>query len=409
MRKYIFFSIFIIALNFSNLFSQDTNLNSTKHKFFWNLSVGKRIESVKTADVEFYENGILTRQYEERNIIDLTTLAVAPGGGFRVMGVFKVFRREKGEEVFKLEDTYDSDFIIHTNGRYTVPSMHFMPNVRDVPTFPETEIELGDTWVASSFELIKSSVGNNITMALKPEYTFSKITVNDDGTSNAFINYNIIVDKDLVQAGLRGADYPSRIYGFNYGQYEWDMALNIPKAQTERYQIIFGYGKEHDFASLQYKMNMASDYKIYDTVTRDEEEEIKKKLVEELNDNSNIEVDTVPEGLVLRLGDILFDTNSAFIKADSRDAINEAIAAIKKYYPDREIIVEGHTDITGDKDYNQGLSERRAKAVADYMLPNLEHDKLSYKGYGSSKPVTTSTSVAERQKNRRVDIVIKLR
>ena len=401
--------IFLYLLLFSsNLFSM-TNENNFKHKFIWNLTKGKRIESVKTADVEFYQNGILSRKYEERNIIDLTAYAEAPKGGFRVQGVFKVFRREEGEEIFRLEEKYDSDFIINTNGRYTVTSQYFMPNVRHIPTFPEIEVALSESWVAESEELIKVGDGAKITMQLTPEYTFNRLVVDEEGDTNAIIDYNIVIDKDLAQAGIKGIDYPERIYGFNYGQYEWDTKLNIPVGQSEKYQVLYGYGRDHNYASLQYKMNIESTYKIYDTVTLDEADEMQEKMTEELFNNNGIEVDTVPEGLVLRLGEILFDVNSNRLRNDSKESLDAAINAIKKYYPDREIIVEGHTDITGDAEYNEDLSERRSKTVADYIAPNLEHDKLSYKGYGSTKPVTSNRTPSERQKNRRVDIIIKLR
>nr|WP_252831800.1 OmpA family protein [Brachyspira pilosicoli] len=83
--------------------------------------------------------------------------------------------------------------------------------------------------------------------------------------------------------------------------------------------------------------------------------------------------------------------------------------AIKQTYPDREIIVEGHTDNTGEANYNQALSEKRAKTVADYILPKLEHDKLSYRGFGDKEPIASNDNPDGRQKNRRVDIIIKLR
>ena len=120
-------------------------------------------------------------------------------------------------------------------------------------------------------------------------------------------------------------------------------------------------------------------------------------------------VDTVPEGLVIRLGEILFDTDSYTLKENAKDTVDNIINAIKETYPDREIIVEGHTDNTGEANYNQALSEKRAKTVADYILPKLDHDKLSYRGFGDKEPIASNDNPDGRQKNRRVDIIIKLR
>ena len=412
----LIFELFIFNIFFSNIaFSQIEKSEENEklsHKFYWNLETGKRIESVKTADVEYYENGILKRTYKERNIVDLTVIAIAPKGGYRVSGLFKIFRMQRGDRVFHLDEEYTSDFIIHTNGRFEVPKVHFMPNVRHIPTFPDKEINITDSWSAEAVEIIKVNNAPNLTMVLASDYLFANIETNSDGKKNAVIQYHIMTDKDLIQAGLSslaGRGYPSRIYGFNYGTFLWDMENNIPISQSEKYQILFGYGKELSYNSLQYKMNIVSSYKIYDSITKEEEERDRRELEENLNNENNITVETVPEGLVLRLGEILFDTDSYTLKNESRETIDNIIEAIKKTYPDREIIVQGHTDNTGSEEYNKTLSERRAKTVADYILPNLNHDKLSYSGFGDKEPIAPNDTAEGRSKNRRVDIIIKLR
>lgn len=391
-------TIFIFNISYTQTIS---------HKFFWNLKVGERIESVKTADVEYYENGLLKKTYKERNIVDLTVIAIAPKGGYRVSSVFKIFRLYDGNSVFHLEEEYSSDFIIHTNGNFEVPYNYFMPNVRHIPTFPDKEISLTHSWNSEAMEIVKVNNAPNLAMALSADYLFANIETNENNDPLAVIQYHIMTDKDLLQAGLSRNGYPERIYGFNYGTFLWDMNKNIPVSQTERYQILFGYGKNLSYLSLQYKMNIISTYEIYSTITEEENELNRKKLEDNLNDD--VVVDTVPEGLVIRLGEILFDTDSYTLKEDAKDTVDNIINAIKQTYPDREIIVEGHTDNTGEANYNQALSEKRAKTVADYILPKLEHDKLSYRGFGDKEPIASNDNPDGRQKNRRVDIIIKLR
>lgn len=391
-------AIFIFNISYTQTIS---------HKFFWNLKVGERIESVKTADVEYYENGLLKKTYKERNIVDLTVIAIAPKGGYRVSGIFKIFRLYDGNSVFHLEEEYSSDFIIHTNGKFEVPYNYFMPNVRHIPTFPNKEIPLTYSWNSESMEIIKVNNAPNLNMALSADYLFANIETNENNEPLAVIQYHIMTDKDLLQAGLSRNGYPERIYGFNYGSFLWDMNKNIPVSQSERYQILFGYGKNLSYLSLQYKMNIISTYKIYSTITEEENEINRKKLEDNLNDD--VVVDTVPEGLVIRLGEILFDTDSYTLREDAKSTVDSIINAIKETYPDREIIVEGHTDNTGEANYNQALSEKRAKTVADYILPKLDHDKLSYRGFGDKEPIASNDNPNGRQKNRRVDIIIKLR
>lgn len=391
-------TIFIFNISYTQTIS---------HKFFWNLKVGERIESVKTADVEYYENGLLKKTYKERNIVDLTVIAIAPKGGYRVSGIFKIFRLYDVNSVFHLEEEYSSDFIIHTNGKFEVPYNYFMPNVRHIPTFPNKEIPLTYSWNSESMEIIKVNNAPNLNMALSADYLFANVETNENNEPLAVIQYHIMTDKDLLQAGLSRNGYPERIYGFNYGSFLWDMNKNIPVSQSERYQILFGYGKNLSYLSLQYKMNIISTYKIYSTITEEENELNRKKLEDNLNDD--VVVDTVPEGLVIRLGEILFDTDSYTLREDAKSTVDSIINAIKQTYPDREIIVEGHTDNTGEANYNQALSEKRAKTVADYILPKLDHDKLSYRGFGDKEPIASNDNPNGRQKNRRVDIIIKLR
>ena len=78
-------------------------------------------------------------------------------------------------------------------------------------------------------------------------------------------------------------------------------------------------------------------------------------------------------------------------------------------FPDRDIRVEGHTDFIGNNDYNQELSERRAKAVGEYIsqrLPEASGQSLIPVGHGEEKPIANNETAEGRTKNRRIDIVL---
>ena len=76
--------------------------------------------------------------------------------------------------------------------------------------------------------------------------------------------------------------------------------------------------------------------------------------------------------------------------------------------PSARLQVEGHTDDRGDETYGQRLSERRARAVADWLVRSagFKTDKISTKGFGETAPAVPNTSAANRQKNRRVVITV---
>ena len=86
----------------------------------------------------------------------------------------------------------------------------------------------------------------------------------------------------------------------------------------------------------------------------------------------------------------------------------QGVAEVMKKYPDMKIIIEGHTDNVGGKEYNLNLSQKRAEAVKKIMVTkfNIKPSMLTAKGFGSSKPIEHNATAEGRQKNRRVEVSI---
>jgi outer membrane protein OmpA-like peptidoglycan-associated protein len=102
---------------------------------------------------------------------------------------------------------------------------------------------------------------------------------------------------------------------------------------------------------------------------------------------------------------INFDTGKAVIKADSIPIVDQ-ITEMLKGEPALKIVVEGHTDSTGDPAGNQKLSEMRAEAVvAELITRGIEASRLSAKGFGRTKPIADNGTEEGRAKNRRVELV----
>jgi outer membrane protein OmpA-like peptidoglycan-associated protein len=196
------------------------------------------------------------------------------------------------------------------------------------------------------------------------------------------------------------------VAGKDKGVIVWDIAAGRPVDSSEDYRIIFL--QPDAINTVEFQMTINSTNNVYTVVPPDESARNKKDLEKELEGKKGISVDSDPRGLIVRMGEILFDVDSAALRTDTRSALDTVIDAIKKKYPDREITVEGHTDSTGDKTYNQALSDKRAEAVARYMVKGVGHDKISFRGFGSMKPIADNASKEGREKNRRVEIIIKL-
>ena len=111
-------------------------------------------------------------------------------------------------------------------------------------------------------------------------------------------------------------------------------------------------------------------------------------------------------GLVLTLGDMLFQTGRADLQPAASGNLNKLVVFLDKY-PDRTVAIEGFTDSVGTDGYNQALSERRADSVKAYLVrQGVESARLTAAGRGKDDPIADNGSAAGRQSNRRVEVII---
>jgi outer membrane protein OmpA-like peptidoglycan-associated protein len=114
--------------------------------------------------------------------------------------------------------------------------------------------------------------------------------------------------------------------------------------------------------------------------------------------------EVVKEKIVLR--GVNFDFDKAEIGGEAGVILDEA-AEILKRNPDRQVVIEGHTDWTGPEEYNQMLSEKRAEAVKDYLVAHgIDASRLSVVGYGETQPIAPNDTRDGRAHNRRVELKV---
>jgi outer membrane protein OmpA-like peptidoglycan-associated protein len=120
---------------------------------------------------------------------------------------------------------------------------------------------------------------------------------------------------------------------------------------------------------------------------------------------ADLQAKQTDRGLVLTLGDVLFDTGRATLKPGADRTIDRLAQALKDN-PNTKVQIEGHTDSVGGDDYNMALSERRAEAVSDALrLRGVPSDRYEAKGLGKDFPVASNSTAEGRQQNRRVEII----
>jgi OOP family OmpA-OmpF porin len=106
------------------------------------------------------------------------------------------------------------------------------------------------------------------------------------------------------------------------------------------------------------------------------------------------------------LDNVLFDFDKTAIKPDGAKILDRLIAFLKEN-PDKKVALEGHTDSVGTEQYNQGLSERRANSVKDYLTKRgVDSGKISTRGFGETRPIADNKTAEGRAKNRRVEIKV---
>jgi outer membrane protein OmpA-like peptidoglycan-associated protein len=110
--------------------------------------------------------------------------------------------------------------------------------------------------------------------------------------------------------------------------------------------------------------------------------------------------------VVYHLGDLLFGTDKAELEPAATATLDGMIASIAKE-PKRRIVIEGHTDNSGDSVYNRDLSQRRADAVRQYLVTHgVAPDRVSAFGKGEADPIAPNDTAEGRKRNRRVDVVV---
>ena len=124
---------------------------------------------------------------------------------------------------------------------------------------------------------------------------------------------------------------------------------------------------------------------------------------------------TVPDARVLRVGEgiivefnsaVLFGFDESALSADAKYSIDKLVLVLDEY-PDTDIEIQGHTDSSGSITYNQALSERRANAVAGYLISeNVDVSRLTIVGYGETLPKYLNETEYGRTQNRRVEFLI---
>ncbi|MBX7058029.1 MAG: OmpA family protein [Leptospirales bacterium] len=340
---------------------------------------------------------------EEKNRIVLRVLERAENGDASLEGDFVTYSREPRQTgEFRRDRDFHSKFIIGVNGQYRVADAYTMPNLRSLPGFPDRALQPGERWTAPAMEVLDIS-SRRMSVPVEAEYQYlgqAPLTMPDGAVRQLDrIAYQYSYSAPSNLPGVRS------VTGVSACQLWFDVAAGTPVFDANR--LVYSFHMI-DGSVQEFHFSIDSWWKKSRTATNEERSRIADEIRAGLQGaGEDIQVRAGDEGVTLELSDILFDHNSAQLSPQARQSLARIAEALQRY-SDREVRISGHTDSTGNADYNLRLSEGRARSVVRALQQefNVDPRRLSYRGYGETQPAASNSTPEGRQRNRRVEVLI---
>jgi outer membrane protein OmpA-like peptidoglycan-associated protein len=169
----------------------------------------------------------------------------------------------------------------------------------------------------------------------------------------------------------------------------------VAAGQAERDQIMLA-ARSRDLQNAQRATNASLGQ-------RDQAAEEAARLQAQVD---QLKATQTPRGLVLTLGDVLFNTGRAELNPGAGRKLDQ-LAQFLSQHKDRRVQIDGFTDSVGTDAYNEDLSRRRADAVKSALLVRgVDSSRIGTEGYGKAYPVASNSDSGGRQLNRRVEVII---
>jgi outer membrane protein OmpA-like peptidoglycan-associated protein len=381
--------------------------------FEYKHKAGDRYRILSVVKEDVYVNRILSHRAEILNRIAVEVTDVQNGKG-RHKAVFQTSERliydsasrevQQGVAGFEWSREYESVFERDKRGYLTIDPKYYMPVVRNVPVFPEKDLRTLERWTAEGYEIhdFRDSFGieEPYKIPFNANYQYIGEMPWKEKRYPAFsVNYRI----ENSPPPVRGRLWPRRISGLFDQKVYWDRTLGQAIAYEETFRLTFVMS---DGRTIEYRGKAQAEFIESEDLDK---EQLANEITGEIQRLAipDVNVRTVDEGVSISLEDVGFQPDSA-VMLPGEQAKLDKIAEILKRYPERDILVGGHTALAGTSEGRMQLSTERAKAVADYLLSKNVRtaDRMVIRGYGADKPIADNSTEEGKRKNRRVEITI---
>jgi outer membrane protein OmpA-like peptidoglycan-associated protein len=378
-------------------------------EFAYKYKTGDKYRILSTVSENVYVNRSLSFKAEFVNRISVETGAVQSGKA-RLSALFQSAEKTtplstapSGRAgLFQWSRDYQSEYEQDRLGYMTIDDHYYMPMTRNVPVFPGRDLSPGDTWSAPGTDVhdLRDSFGieEPYRIPLTANYRYLGRRSRNGREYPVFsVSYRIFYEP----APVPGRVFPRRIQSASDQTVYWDEERGQPAAYEEYFRIIF------DLSNNQtWEYRGRAEAEVVEAPTMDREG-MAREIAEAIERIPDASVRVSDEGVVISLENIQFDADSAALRQSERQKLDR-IAEILARYPDRDILVGGHTALAGTAGGRMELSLERAGAVADYLLGKKVRspERVVIRGYGAERPVADNSTEEGMRKNRRVEITI---
>ncbi|MGP1594106.1 MAG: OmpA family protein [Treponema sp.] len=419
--KYLCFIVCCMLLT-STLFSET-------FRFQFKDGDAYRINSTITEDV--FLNTIFSHQAHITNRVTVAVSDVRNGDEQQPASALYtctfMTSEKNSNNTFTWGREYPSVFRRDALGIYSIDTQYFMPVVRNVPVFPARDIQIGEQWQYQGTEVhdLRDIFGiqEPFTVPFTVNYTYQGIEDKEGKTYHVIdADYNLFYEIPAsIQAALQKKNrtpqrwnkntqqpakipgYPVRTVGYSKQKLYWDNEAGMLPLYTEVFHIKM---ELNTGTTIEYRGTAQAA--VTDLVRMDKEK-IKDNIDKTIQDMGlqNTTVQQTGEGITISIENIQFAADSAQLLPEEKKKL-EHIAAVLNQYPQYELLISGHTARAGTRESQQQLSEKRAAAVAGYLveLGVREAEHIFTRGFGGEKPIAPNTTEENKARNRRVEITI---
>jgi len=402
------FALFLLALA-----SQVLNPEGAAGEVFeYRYTAGSRYRILSIVDEAVYVNRVLSHRVEILNRISMEVAGVRDGNG-QHRAVFQTSERFLYSAELGTQDVpagyvwsreYESEFERDRLGYLTIDPRYYMPVVRNVPVFPGRDLRLMERWSAEGYEMHDFRDAFGIAEPYRIPFTANYVYIGErEWEGKMYPAFSVSYRIASRPPAVRGRLYPVRITGdFDQIVY-WSRELGQEAAYEETFRLTF---EMSNGIVIEYRGTAQAEIIESENMDR---ERVTSEILDEIGslNIADVNVRAVDEGVSISLENIGFIADSA-VMLPGETAKLDVIAGILARYPDRDIIVSGHTALAGTSEGRMRLSVERAAAVANYLLSKnvRSADRIVIRGFGAEMPVADNITEEGMRRNRRVEITI---